>query len=91
MPESTNDFFQFLAKVLLRCWILGFALLFLWAAAVLLGGEPIYRRHGPLFNLSPDELRVIHYCGILLFKLFLIVFFFIPWIAIKLALRKPHD
>lgn len=87
MPGSTVDFFQFLARVLLRCWILGFLLLFIWLGAILWQGELIHRLHGPMFGLSNDELNVIHYCGLGMFKLFVIGFFFIPWMAIKLTLK----
>lgn len=87
MPESTTDFFRVLAKVLLRCWVFGYALLFIWLGAVLLRGETIHKLHGHLFNLSTDQLHLIHYCGIGLLKLFIMIFFFIPWVAIKLVVK----
>jgi hypothetical protein len=31
---------------------------------------------------------VIHYCGILLTKLAVSLFFFIPWVAIRLVLKQ---
>lgn len=91
MPDSTIEFFRVLAKVLLWCWILGFALLFVWLGAILLGGQTIHRLHGPLFGLSLSQLHVIHYCGIGLFKLFVIGLFFIPWLAIKLNLPNAKN
>ncbi len=91
MPDSSTDFFRVLAKVLLRCWIFGYALLFIWLGAILLRGGPIHRWHGPLFNLSSDELHVIHYCGIGLIKMFIMIFFFIPWVAIKMILPNSKD
>ena len=90
MNESTRDFFDTLAKVLLRCWIFGFVLLFIWLGAILLMGETIHNLHGPMFGLSNHELDVIFYCGMGLFKLFVIVFFFFPWLAIRLVLRKAN-
>ncbi|MCZ6874746.1 MAG: hypothetical protein O7G88_14650 [bacterium] len=88
MSDSTRDFFDTLVKVLLRCWIFGFVLLFIWLSAVLLMGELIHKLHGPVFGLSKHELDVIFYCGMGLLKLCVLVFFFIPWLAIRLVLRK---
>jgi len=86
MPDATRDFFDTLAKVLLRCWIFGFVLLFIWLGAFLSGG--VHKLHGPLMGLSNDELDLIHYCGMAFVKLLVLVFFFIPWLSIKLVLKK---
>ena len=86
MTDSPRDFFDSLARVLLRCWIFGFVLLFAWAGAVISG--IVYRVHGPLMELSREQLEVIHYCGLGLFKLTVLTLFFIPWLAIRLILRK---
>jgi len=91
MPDSTTEFFRVLAKVLLRCWIFGFLVLFVWLAAIVLGGQTIHRWHGPFFKLSPDQLHVIHYCGLMAVKLIVILFFVVPWIAINLVVRKTKD
>jgi hypothetical protein len=89
MNQSTQnaEFFRTLAKVLLRCWIFGFILLFLWLGAILLGSGLILRPHGDLFELSKHDLDVIAYCGLGLLKLVVLMFFFFPWSAIRLVLR----
>lgn len=90
MSDSTRstDFFDTLAKVLLRCWLFGFLLLLIWFVVDKLAGEEILRLHGPMFGLTKHELDVIFYCGMGLLKLCVIVFFFFPWLAIRLVLRK---
>ncbi len=88
MKDSYTDFLETLAKVLLRCWILGAVLLFIQVGVVLLLGEVIHRFHGPMFGLSSHELDVFIYGAVVVFRAFVIVFFFIPWLAIKLVLRK---
>jgi len=45
-------------------------------------------RHGRMFGLSQHELSVIHYCGMAFAKLVVILFFFFPWLAIRLVLKK---
>jgi hypothetical protein len=86
--NTTTEFFETLAGVLLRCWLLGFAFLLLWSGAAFVAGDFIYRVHGDSFGLSRHELDLIFYCGMGLLKLLVIVFFFFPWIAIKLLLRR---
>ena len=88
MSDAIRESLGVLGKVLLRCWIIGFVLLFGWLGAMLLMGDTIYKLHGPLFGLSNHELDVIFYCGMGLLKLCVLVFFLIPWVAIKLVLRK---
>ena len=88
MSESTREFFDTLGKLLLRCWSFGFVLLFVWLIAVLSLGDFIHNLHGSMFGLSNHELDVIFYCGMGLLKLCVLVVFFIPWLAIKLVLKK---
>ena len=58
------------------------------ARHVTLTGNLAYDVHAKMFNLALHDLRLIHYCGILLTKLLVSVFFFIPWVAIQLVARK---
>jgi len=88
MQESTKNVFDTLAKILLRCWIFGFVLLAIWLGAVLLMGESIHKLHGPMFGITGHELDVLFYGGMGMLKLFVFVFFFIPWLSMRLVLNK---
>jgi len=88
MTTQTTEFFDTLAEILLRCWIFGFLLLLFWFGAVMLAGNFVYSVHASMFGLSWDELDLIHYCGMGFLKLFVGVFFFFPWLSIRLVLRK---
>ena len=90
MSDSTRDFCDTLAKVLLRCWIFGFLLLLFSFGVFMLTGKIIDRLYGSMFGLSKHELDLIIFCGLGLFKLCVIVFFFFPWLAIRLVLRKGN-
>ena len=50
MTDSTRDLFDALARVLLRCWVCGYVLLFVWAGAFV--SHVIHKLHGPLMRLS---------------------------------------
>ena len=90
MSESTREFFDTLAKVLIRCWFLGTLLLLFSFVMFMLSGEIIDEVHGRMFGLSPHEIDLIIYCGMALHKLCVNMFFLFPWIAIRLVLRKAN-
>ena len=85
---KTTELFDTLAKVLLRCGIFGYLLLLLSVGVILIAGDPIYRINGNLFGLSKHELELIIYECIVLMKVIVLMFFLIPWLAIRLVLRK---
>lgn len=84
----TTDFFDTLARVLLRCGVFSYLLLLLSVGVILFAGDPIYRLNGSLFGLSKHELELIIYECIVLMKVIVLLFFLIPWLAIRLVLRK---
>ena len=88
MSTKTTESLEVVAKILLRCWIFGFASLMLWFGFFMLAPNVIYSLHGSMFGLSPQGLNLIHYCGMGLVKLVVICFFFFPWAAIRLVLRR---
>ncbi len=87
-PTQTDDLLDAVAKILLRCWVFGFILLLFWFGAVTLAGDLVYSVHGDMFDLARPQLNVIHYCGMMLTKLVVGVFFFIPWVSIRIVLKK---
>ena len=88
MSTQITEWLEVVAKILLRCWIFGFILNLIWFGVLMLAGGQIYDLHGTIFGLSPHELNVIHYCGMGLTKFAVGVFFFIPWLSIRIVLRK---
>lgn len=88
MSDSTRETLVLLNRILLRCWIFGFAVLFIWLGAILLIGNVIHDLHGSTFGLMNHELDVIFYCGMGLWKLTIIALFFLPWLSINLVLKK---
>jgi hypothetical protein len=90
MSDATqkDNLLEVIAKILLRCWIFGFILLLFWWGAIALAGDLVFDVHGDMFDLTRAQLIVIHYCGMGLTKLAVGLFFFIPWISIRMVLKK---
>jgi len=90
MSSSTDvtEVLEAVGKVLLWCFVLGFVLLLVWFGFLMLAGDWVFAVHGTLFDLTRHELTLIHYCGMALAKLCVILFFLFPYLAIRLALRN---
>jgi hypothetical protein len=78
------------SKVLLRCFVLGYLLLFVWVGVYLLGGETIFRLNKGIFDVTKHEMNLLHLYGITFVKCCVLLFFLFPYIAIRLVLRKIH-
>ena len=88
MAEATRNLCESASRVLFRCWIGGFALLLIWLAAMLLLEDSIVQLHAKMFGLSKHEIDVIMYGGLGLFKLGVILLFFLPWLGLRLELAR---
>ena len=87
-PTEVDDLLDVVASVLLRCWIFGVVILLFWWGAITLVADLTLGIHGDMFGVTRPHLNVIHYCGLMLTKVVVAVFFFIPWLSIKMVLGK---
>lgn len=76
---------EVLRGVLGWCTILGWALLLIWWAMVALAGDWMFQTHDKWFELSRPAFYVTHYAGMGLYKLLIIVFFLLPYLALRLV------
>ena len=88
MNEQSRHQLELTAAVLLRCWCLGFGLLFVWWIATQLFYKPITSMHSAMFGLTGTQIDIIWYCGLMSLKLSLLILFFIPWLAIRMVLKS---
>ena len=93
MQDTRADFQECLdvtAGILIRCFWGGMALLILWFAGYAAAGDWIYQIHSRWFQIPRQSFDAIHYAGMAFTKIAIILFFLLPWIAIKLAPGKKH-
>ena len=91
MTESADlkNILEVTARILIRCFILNFALVLLWFCFHLFGrGQLGYEFLAQIFDITKHEFVLINYCGIAFVKLCNLMFFLFPYIAIRLVLRK---
>jgi len=72
-----------LSEILILAFWLGILLLAFWANVFILWNVRLYASHAPWFSLTYREFALFQYGAMILFKLGLLIFFLIPWLAIK--------
>jgi hypothetical protein len=72
-----------LSGILIRAFWLGLLLLAVWANVFILWSVRLYASHVQWFHLSYHEFELMHYGGMILMKICLLVFFLLPYLAIK--------
>ena len=80
------------SKILFWCMVMGFAVLLIWFGMIAFGGEAVYALHtnlGTIRMVPIDLFMAANYIGIGLWKMAVILFFAIPWLAIKIT--ECHD
>jgi bacteriorhodopsin len=74
------------ARILGFSTIFGIVLILIWLGLYLTGFVCSFE----MFNLTQHECAVASYCGIGLLKLVVYTFFLIPWLAIRLEIRRQN-
>jgi hypothetical protein len=76
---------DFLFHFLFRCLVVNYAALLVWFFALVLAKGWIRRLHGKLFNLSDATFDAIHYGGMAIYKIGILLFNPAPLVALCLV------
>jgi hypothetical protein len=77
-----------LRTALLRCALINYGILMLWFLAFVLAHDWVYLLHGRWFRLSIEQFDMIHYAGMAVYKIGVLLVNVAPLIALHLA-RRP--
>jgi hypothetical protein len=69
-------------EVLLWCTILNYGVLVVWFLCFLLAHDGLYRLHSRWFHLSRDQFDALHDAGMALYKIGILLFNLVPYIAL---------
>ena len=78
---------EILRKALLWCAIINYAILLLWFLFFVLAHDWIYLLHGRWFRFSVDQFDMLHYAGMSIYKLGIILLNVVPFIALQIVRR----
>jgi len=87
--DEQNNLLEAVAGVCLWCFVLGMLFLLIWFFMSVAAGNWMYGIHSKWFALSKHEFAVAHYCGLMLTKICIFLFFLVPYIACKLSGKRP--
>jgi hypothetical protein len=74
-----------LRNVLLWCTVVNYVALLLWVLLYLLPHEWLYRLWVRWFRLTPEQFDAINFAGITLYKVGILLFNLVPYIALRIA------
>jgi hypothetical protein len=85
---TSGERLEILARILIRCFIGGILLMLIWFISFTFFDGWIYSLHLKWFVIPRQTFDAIHYAGMAFTKILLILFFLLPYIAIRLVLKK---
>lgn len=66
------------------CTLINWGLLLCWFLFLTLAHDWTHRLHSKWFNLSADKFDAIHYAGMALFKIGILMFNLVPYFALRI-------
>ena len=73
--------------ILLWCIVINYAVLLVWFLFFSLAHNSIYRLHGRWFRLSTEQFDSIHYAGMAIYKIGILLFNLVPYVALLIVGR----
>ncbi len=72
-------------EVLVWCTVINFGILIYWWLMFMLAHDFVYRLHGKWFKIPVEQFDAIHYKAIAFYKLAIILFNLVPYIALTIV------
>jgi hypothetical protein len=75
---------EFTRNFLLWCAVINYGVLLAWFLVFVVAHDWMLRIHGRWFRLSRDQFDVVHYAGMSIFKIGIILFNLVPFIVLSI-------
>lgn len=72
-------------NALLWCAVLNYGLVVVWFWLYVLAREWLYRLWGRWFRLTAEQLDTINFAGIVLYKVGILLFNLVPYVALRIV------
>jgi hypothetical protein len=86
--ESPQAHLKYVARALIWSFLLAVALQVFWWIILLVADDWAYGIHAAVFEITRRDFDLVMYCGLVFVKVTALVFFLIPYIALRIALRR---
>ena len=87
-PIQSHAALEDWSQILLWCFLMGLAAMLFWVAALFFAGDLAYAVHSRVVPITREQFNMVHYSGLLTTKMILSLFFLLPYISIRMVLRK---
>jgi hypothetical protein len=74
---------DFVRRFLLRCAVVNYVVLLVWFLAFVLAHDAMQSLHGRWFHLSHEQFDALHYGGMAIYKLGIMLFNLVPWLVLR--------
>ena len=74
-----------LRYALLWCAVINYGVMLVWFLFFILARDFMHRLHGRWFRLSREQFDMVHYAGMAIFKLGIILFNLLPYVALRIV------
>ena len=91
MKNSIDEVLEVASQILIRCTVMGVLVLFIWWGALEAFGDLAYSVHSRIFPMTRQHFDLVHYVGTLATKSGVSLLFLLPYVAIRLVIRKRRQ
>ena len=77
-------------RALLWCAVINYGILLVWFLFFTLAHDWMYQFHGRWFHLSVEQFDMLHYAGMSIFKIGIILLNLVPYIALHICRRRTR-
>ena len=74
-----------LRDALLWCAVINYGVLIVWFLFFIFAHDRLHRLHGKLFRLSVEQFDALHYGGMTLYKVGILLFNLVPYVALRIV------
>lgn len=86
--KDVDNLLEAIGGILIRCFVMGIALMIIWLGFLVFAGEFTYKVHSWFIPISRQQFDCIHYGAIAITKGCIFLYFLLPYIAIRLVLKR---
>jgi len=77
---------EILWNFFLWCTVINYAMLLVWFLFFMAAHDWMHRFHGRWFHLSIEQFDAIHYTGMAIYKIGILLFNLVPFIALSIVM-----
>ena len=74
-----------LRRVLLWCTVINYLIILIWFVVFVLAHDWLYRFHGQWFHIPVEQFDMLHYAGMSIYKIGILLFNLVPLLALYIG------